>query len=135
MDRAPAQPDPRERGPVVLVTSPHAGHAVGVEHITEQLNALGVSVARQVPVSALYEHQPQGASWRDAGYSAAIAAGGDGTVGTVVSHLVGSGLALGILPLGTANDVARSLDIPLDLDGACQIIAQGAALAVDAGQV
>jgi diacylglycerol kinase family enzyme len=99
------------------------------------LAAAGVQVARHVPVGELYEQQPQGESWRRAGYSAAIAAGGDGTVGTVASHLAGSGLTLGILPMGTANDVARSLEIPLELDRACQTIARGATLAVDAGQV
>jgi diacylglycerol kinase family enzyme len=135
MDRAPAQTTPPERGPVVLVTSPHAGHALGGEHLTRKLAAVGVAVARHVPVSELYEHRPEGERWRTAGYSAAIAAGGDGTVGTVASHLIGSGLPLGILPLGTANDVARSLAIPLDLDHACQIIAEGTTLEVDAGQV
>ncbi|HEX8035881.1 MAG TPA: diacylglycerol kinase family protein, partial [Ktedonobacterales bacterium] len=72
--------------------------------------------------------------WRERGYSAAIAAGGDGTVGAVASHLTGSGLPLGILPFGTSNDVARSLGVPLDLDEASEAIAHGAPAQVDIGQ-
>src|SRR5690349_3836478 len=44
-----------------------------------------------------------------------ILGGGDGTVSAGASALAYSDAKLGILPLGTANDFARTLDIPLDL--------------------
>ena len=47
----------------------------------------------------------------------AISGGGDGLVGGVITHIAESGLPLGILPLGTSNDIARSLHIPQDLPG------------------
>jgi diacylglycerol kinase (ATP) len=44
-------------------------------------------------------------------------AGGDGTVGRIAKRLVGRGIPLAVLPLGTANNVARTLDLTdLSLD-------------------
>ena len=42
-------------------------------------------------------------------------------------------MALGLLPLGTANDFARTLEIPADIEGACQTIASGKVVDVDLG--
>jgi diacylglycerol kinase (ATP) len=60
-------------------------------------------------------------------------AGGDGTVESVAATLVGSGLPLGIIPAGTFNNFARSLDLPLDPIEACQVILAGNARPTDAG--
>lgn len=125
----------RMDGPVVLVTSPYAGHAVGAEMLAELLAAAGVRVGRHVEVTDLDVRRPQGKAWRAAGFRAAIAAGGDGTVGGVATQLTGSGLPLGILPAGTGNDVARSLGIPLALDAACAVIAEGTIAPIDAGRI
>ncbi len=62
-----------------------------------------------------------------------ILGGGDGSVSSVVDFLAGSEVVLGLLPLGTANDFARTLGIPSDLEGACQTIARGKVVDVDLG--
>ena len=64
-----------------------------------------------------------------------VAGGGDGTVSAVASHLAGTGVALGVLPMGTLNHFARDLGIPLDLDAAIDTIARGRPIDVDAGEV
>jgi len=64
-----------------------------------------------------------------------IVGGGDGTLNQVVSSLVKHQLPLGILPLGTANDLARTLGIPHQIPAACEVIAQGHHKGVDLGQV
>src|SRR5450755_997631 len=64
-----------------------------------------------------------------------IVGGGDGTLNAVLQGLVGTGLPLGLLPLGTANDLARTLGIPNDLEAACDVIAQGHVHRIDIGQV
>ncbi len=57
------------------------------------------------------------------GYDMVVAAGGDGTVSAVAEGLVGTETPLGIIPLGTANVLARELGIPVDLEGACGLLA------------
>jgi diacylglycerol kinase family enzyme len=116
------------------VLSPHAGHGGRGDEVSRALGEVGVEVGEQLVVSELDRHRPLGFTWRERGFSAGIAAGGDGTIGAVVSHLDGSGLPLGILPLGTSNDTARSLNIPLDLRDAARVIADGYAASIDAGQ-
>jgi diacylglycerol kinase (ATP) len=68
------------------------------------------------------------------GYPLVIAAGGDGTVGAVARGLVGTRAALGIVPLGTYNNVATSLGIPRDVPAACALIASGTPRPVDVAQ-
>ena len=58
----------------------------------------------------------------DAGYDIIVAAGGDGTVSKVADELRGTGARLGIVPLGTANLIARSLKIPADVDAAVRTL-------------
>ncbi|OUL20897.1 lipid kinase [Nostoc sp. 106C] len=64
-----------------------------------------------------------------------IVGGGDGTLNAAVDALVDTQLPLGILPLGTANDLARTLGIPNSLTEACTIIATGEQRRIDLGRV
>lgn len=64
-----------------------------------------------------------------------VVGGGDGTLNGVIEAVLDSGLPLGILPLGTANDLARGLGIPTDLVAACRIIADGQTRPIDLGCV
>lgn len=60
-----------------------------------------------------------------------IVAGGDGTINAVIGALVGQPKALGIIPLGTANDLARTLGIPRDVPAAGAVIAAGLVRCID----
>lgn len=64
-----------------------------------------------------------------------IIGGGDGTLNGAIAALVETQLPLGILPFGTANDLARTLSIPTDLSEACKIIAAGKSQMIDLGWV
>lgn len=67
-------------------------------------------------------------------WAAIVAAGGDGTVKTVALSLAGTGTPLGILPLGTAMNVANGLGLPLELEPAIEVLATGAAQPIDLGE-
>ena len=56
------------------------------------------------------------------GFDTVAAAGGDGTVSAVANGLIGTDARLGIIPLGTANVLARELGIPLALADACALL-------------
>ncbi|HEX8446594.1 MAG TPA: YegS/Rv2252/BmrU family lipid kinase [Sphingomonas sp.] len=64
-----------------------------------------------------------------------IVGGGDGSLSSSVDHLVGHDTVFALLPLGTANSFARTLGIPLDLDGAIQVIATGKRRRIDLGMI
>ena len=60
----------------------------------------------------------------DENASLVVVAGGDGTVNATIAGLVDSGreTALAVLPLGTGNDLARTLGVPLDVTAACELL-------------
>jgi YegS/Rv2252/BmrU family lipid kinase len=74
------------------------------------------------------------------GFDAVVAAGGDGTINEVINGLLratpdGPTIPFGILPLGTANDFNMMAGLPDTTAAAAQVIAQGKARQIDAGQV
>ena len=72
---------------------------------------------------------------RSEAFDCVIVGGGDGTLNCTASAIVDTQLPLGILPLGTANDLARTLDIPADPVAAARIIAAGEERRIDVGEV
>jgi YegS/Rv2252/BmrU family lipid kinase len=69
------------------------------------------------------------------GADVVIAAGGDGTVTAVASAVLATGQALAILPLGTANLLARDLHVPLDVDAALTALSAMQPRQIDVGEV
>ncbi|MBU0774016.1 MAG: diacylglycerol kinase, partial [Alphaproteobacteria bacterium] len=64
-----------------------------------------------------------------------IVGGGDGSMSSTVDQFVGKDCVFAVLPLGTANSFARTLGLPLDLDGAIAAIANGRRRRVDLGMI
>jgi diacylglycerol kinase family enzyme len=64
-----------------------------------------------------------------------VAGGGDGTVSSVAAALVETGIAFGVLPLGTLNHFAKDLGVPLELADAVAVIARGEPARIDVGEV
>jgi undecaprenyl-diphosphatase len=118
----------------VLVTSPHAGRAArGLQLARRALEASGIHVLKELPVQ---EVESLRSLLRDqAGETPlVIAAGGDGTVGAVADALANSGVAMGVIPLGTSNDFARSLGIPRRIEKAVRLLREGKVSTIDLGR-
>ena len=58
------------------------------------------------------------------GFETVVAVGGDGTINEVLNGIVGSEVALGVIPTGTANDLASHYGIPSDLNRACGVVSR-----------
>ncbi len=68
-----------------------------------------------------------------AGYDTVLAAGGDGTANEVAQPLVGTGIDFGVVPIGTANILARQVGLPLEPAAAGAALARATARRIDVG--
>ena len=71
----------------------------------------------------------------ESGAPMVIVGGGDGSLSRTIDLFVGRECVFALLPLGTANSFARTLGIPLDLEGAVQAIAHGQRRRIDLGVI
>jgi diacylglycerol kinase family enzyme len=122
---------------IVVILNSGAGTAIGRPDLGNELGDLFRAAGCDAEVVALHEGQDPADVARTVSARAAIvvAGGGDGTVCSVATGILGSRAALGILPLGTLNHFAKDLGIPLDLKEAIGVIAGGHIEQVDVGQV
>src|SRR5215469_4143205 len=118
---------------VIVIHSPHSGRSGELSQALEHLQHSAIEVTDCISIADLDHLPPQGTNWMQHGIDVAIAAGGDGLVGGVITHIAESGLCLGVLPLGTSNDIARSLRIPQEIEMAIQVIARGKEQEIDIG--
>ncbi|MFY9738035.1 MAG: YegS/Rv2252/BmrU family lipid kinase [Candidatus Cybelea sp.] len=107
---------------VSLVVNPRSrrGRRFGAA-VREQLTRMGIE-----PVA---ESAPGGP------FDAIVVAGGDGTFARQISRAIELDVPIGIVPLGTFNDLARALTIPFDIDAACALIASGEIRRIDVARV
>ena len=115
----------------VIIGNPNSGSAGEegyLESFAEVLRAGGLTV--EVLNTERPDHATELAA--EAGDRLVVAAGGDGTVNEVVNGL-SQGATLGILPLGTANVLARELGLPLRPEDACERILTGTTFRMDVG--
>uniref|UniRef100_E6VLW5 Diacylglycerol kinase catalytic region n=1 Tax=Rhodopseudomonas palustris (strain DX-1) TaxID=652103 RepID=E6VLW5_RHOPX len=133
-DPEPCIPQPTALQRLLMVInrgSRSGGQAVGVAG--SRLSAAGFDLVVSAP-SSPHEVAP----WIEAnadGAAAVVIAGGDGTLNAAASALVKTGLPLGIIPAGTANDLARTLGLPLDMEAAADVIVAGYRKTIDLGEV
>ena len=120
----------------VLIANPTAGNA-RARRVAEQA-ALAIQAAGQA-VELRYTrakgHATELAQQAVAeGAERLVICGGDGTIGETLAPLAGSHTALGLLPCGTCNDLARALDVPLRVEAAIDNLLCGEVRAIDLGR-
>jgi diacylglycerol kinase family enzyme len=126
---------------VLLNASAGAANHRGAEHVRAELEAAfrGASVTADHAFCSGHELKAlaeKALEQAKAGkIDAIVVGGGDGSVRTVAGVLAGSGVPLGILPLGTLNHFAKDLGIPLELEAAAANVASGARRLVDLAEV
>jgi YegS/Rv2252/BmrU family lipid kinase len=118
----------------LLLVNPRARRAAeGADEVVASLRDAGLQVRVELTEDP--------SSFRKLAHSHArhvdlvIVAGGDGTLNAAIQVLVELGLPLGIIPLGTANNLARTLEIPTDVRRAGEVIAAGHRRRIDLGWV
>ncbi len=131
----PAEPDEGDHPQVAFVANP-TKPGVGALHDA----AVRACAERYLPEPLWFETTAEdpgvGQTRRaiDAGAHVVVAIGGDGTVRAVAEGLIGTDVALGLLPQGTGNLLARNLDLPLgDVDELLRIALTGRDRAIDVG--
>ncbi|MET0414394.1 MAG: diacylglycerol kinase family protein [Actinoplanes sp.] len=119
----------------VLVVNTHSRRGQKLyEAARTRLAEAGFELLGRYPV-----HNPQDdlekalAAALELGPDLLIAGGGDGTISTAARMLAHRDVALGLLPLGTTNNFARTAHIPLDLDEAVAVLADGKVIDLDLG--
>jgi YegS/Rv2252/BmrU family lipid kinase len=120
------------RRPALLLTNKQSGGAErALEPVIERLEAGGLAVRVEAPDSVDDLRRRIRAS--DA--ATVILGGGDGTMSAAAPALRELGRPFGLLPLGTANDLARSLGIPFDPVEAAAVITAGNVRRIDLGLI
>jgi diacylglycerol kinase (ATP) len=126
----------RQRRRAVLVVNARSrrgarlGQAAG-----RQLETAGFDLLGSFAVTRTGQLETSLAAALDLAPDLLIAGGGDGTLSLVARHLAYRDVALGVVPLGTTNNFARTLGIPLTVAGAVGLLARGKVADVDLGQV
>jgi diacylglycerol kinase (ATP) len=107
------------RALLVVNRTARQGHLLG-DAVRAELRRRGVEIVEDATAT---------------GIDAIVVAGGDGTVTREIPRAIALDVPIGLVPLGTFNDLARTLAIPLDVGGACAVIAGGRARTIDAARV
>ncbi len=117
--------------PSLLLANPHSRRGVGGLRMARDALArhgIGVEVPEWTPDRLRMVIADHAASVR-----AVIVASGDGTLNAAAPGLLATGLPLGVIPMGTANDLARTLGIPVEADAAAAVIAAGGLRRINIG--
>ncbi len=117
----------------LLLVNRHARKGQNFAKAVEKLNELDFELI-VVPIKSAQQLSNLVRQYRE-NVDLVIVGGGDGTLNAVVDSLVEVQLPLGILPLGTANDLARTLSIPQSIPEACRAIAASQVKYIDLGWV
>ena len=125
---------PLPKSAILIVNAKSRSGAEAFDQACIALKAAGIELLDAVAVK---NPKRMGAAVRKAIKAApmVIVGGGDGSLSKSIDDFVGTDTVFALLPLGTANSFARTIGIPLDLEGAIGVIANGRRLAIDLGKI
>jgi len=118
-----------------VVVNAGSRRTTGVYHqLQDALVRAGVPVREVHAVTSGADLLPTLERVIDAGHDLVVVGGGDGTVSAAAGLTAGTEVTLAVLPLGTANDLARTLQIPRDVTAACAAVGSGKVVDIDLGR-
>jgi YegS/Rv2252/BmrU family lipid kinase len=126
-------PVPREAS-LVVNTHSRRGRKL-FQQARLRLAAAGITLIHTVAVRNPAHLNAEVRALIKSGAKMVIVGGGDGSISGTVDEFVGQDCVFALLPLGTANSFARTLGIPLDLEGAVDAIATGRRARIDLGSI
>lgn len=111
----------------LLVVNPNARRALEAEgSVREALRARAIDVVELASIAPGTQRQP---------IDAIVVAGGDGTIANVVPHALAFDVPIGVIPLGTFNELAHTLGLPFDIDDACNTFVRRQTRSIDVAYV
>jgi len=122
---------------MLLIANPRSGRQKGrsvLKKTQKLLRRKGVSFVAKVTGASKHAEELSLMGTRK-GFDKIVVIGGDGTINEVAQSLVGTEISMGIIPAGTANDFAETLDIPTNINEAVELICSGNNLKIDVGKV
>jgi len=122
--------------PAILISNPKTGRYGSrrlrpIADVASQLRSLGVDV--DLKLTTAPGEATELAARAASNGSDVIVAGGDGTINEAIQGLAGTHARLAIIPRGTANVLARELNLPLDDEQATAVVARGNARRIHLG--
>jgi YegS/Rv2252/BmrU family lipid kinase len=119
---------------ILLIVNEHARHGKEpLDPALEAFNEAGIEVVEERVERGRSVDQPIRRHAKEV--DVIVLAGGDGTVHDAAEELIEAELPFGILPRGTANDLARAVGLPLDVRRAAEVIVAGHTKRIDVGEV
>jgi YegS/Rv2252/BmrU family lipid kinase len=125
--------DPHRRRAVLMVNTRSRRGRRRYPVVRRLLAEAGLEFARVIPVTDPEKLDALFAEVLALDPDLVVVGGGDGTIAAAVSHLAHRDVALGVLPLGTTNNFARTLELPMDTARAVRILVDGKVADVDVG--
>jgi diacylglycerol kinase (ATP) len=121
---------------VIILLNPSAGRDKAGRRVQEALEVLHRAAHVEVRESRSARHLLELACQvREENPDLVVSAGGDGTHHYVINGLYGSGIPLGLLPLGSGNDFAKGVGVPLELRAAAAALLNGRVREIDLARV
>lgn len=121
---------------VRVLLNPHAGRSFAVDQVAVAINQHWHGPGVDLTYQFSHDVEDGRAKTRRAireGVDTILVAGGDGMVNTIGAELVGSGVALGVIPTGSGNGFARHFGVPLAVAEAAEALAGAERCQIDVG--